>query len=264
MCSRFPRRAAAALVALLATAASAAELRVCADPDNMPYSDTRGLGFENRIAALVAAEMGMALRYEWMPLRRGFVRKTLGANLCDVLIGVPAGFDRVLTTRPYYRSAYVFVHRRDQPARGFDDPRLRSMRLGVQLIGNDLAATPPGLALAEHGAVENVTGFTIYGEGPAAERMVEAIEHGSLDGCLAWGPQVAYFARRADPPLEVTLLTAPAGMEAIPFTYPISMGVRKADGALRDRLDRALERRHADIEAILDSYAVPRLAGGTP
>src|SRR5438105_2274563 len=133
----------------VATAALARELRVCADPDNLPLSRDDGSGFENRIARLVAGEMDAELRYEWLPLRRGFVRKTMGAGSCDVFIGVPKKFDGVLTTRAYYRSSYVFVN--GAGARGidsFDDARLARLRIGVQLVGDDLAATPAGHALA--------------------------------------------------------------------------------------------------------------------
>src|SRR2546423_14630451 len=124
----------------VASAAQSRELRVCADPDNLPLSHEDGSGFENRIARVVADEMGAELRYEWMPLRRGFVRKTMGVGSCDVFIGVPKTFGPVLTTAAYYRSSYVFVE--GPAARGiatFDDPRLGTLRVGVPLIGNDLA-----------------------------------------------------------------------------------------------------------------------------
>ena len=247
------------LLAALACGAQARELRVCADPDNLPLSHADGSGFENKIAELMARELGATLGYEWLPLRRGFVRKTLGAGLCDLFIGVPSEFERVLATRPYYRSAYVFV---DGPrARGvaaFDDPRLATLRLGVQLVGNDLAATPPGHALAARGYVDNVRGFTIYGDGPAAQRMVQAVARGELDTALAWGPQVGWFAARAATPLELHLAAAPPETGRMPFEFDIAMGVRQGDKALRDELDAALERRRADIDAILAAYAVPR------
>src|SRR5215216_4039009 len=132
----FPSLLAAVALALGGVAAQARELRICADPDNLPYSHEDGSGFENRIARLVAEEMGAQLRYEWLPQIRGFVRKTMGEGLCDVFIGVPREFDRVATTRPYYRSAYVFVSM--PSARGvasFDDPQLTKLRIGVQLPG---------------------------------------------------------------------------------------------------------------------------------
>jgi quinoprotein dehydrogenase-associated probable ABC transporter substrate-binding protein len=258
MCSAF-RSALVALSLACAAMAQGRELRVCADPDNLPLSNAEGGGFENRIAEIVAAEMGAQLRYEWLPLRRGFVRKTLGEGLCDVFIGVPADFERVMTTRAYYRSSYVFV---DAPsARGvgsFDDPRLGTMRIGVQLVGNDLAATPPGHALAMQGYVDNVRGYTIYGTGPVSQRMVDALARGELDAALVWGPQAGYFAARSATPLDVRLARAPEGLTGVPFEFDIAMGVRRGDRSLRDELDAVIERRRADIDAILAAYAVPR------
>src|SRR5690349_10424606 len=183
MCSHCPdarsrvggaRRVAAVVALALAAAApcGAAErtLRVCAEPDNLPLSSADEAGFENRIARLLADEIGARLVYAWQEQRRGFVRKTFGAGVCDVWMGVSAGFERLLTTRPYYRSRYVFVNRADarEPLASFADPRLARLRIGVQLIGDDLAATPPALALARAGAVAGVVGYPVYGEGSAA------------------------------------------------------------------------------------------------
>jgi mxaJ protein len=241
-------------------------LRVCADPDNLPYSHESGTGFENRIARLVADELKLPLEYEWLPDRRGFVRKTLGARLCDVIMGVPAGFERAMTTRPYYRSSYVLVDRagRTTPIASFDDPRLAHMRLGVQLIGNDLAASPPGYALARHGLVDNVRGFAVPGEEPAAARIVHAIEAGELDGAIVWGPQAGFFAAHSRVPLRVHAIAAPSDLQGQPFEYDISMGVRRGDGALKAALDGAIVRRRADIARILTDYAVPQVAVAKP
>ena len=243
----------------VATAAPARELRVCADPDNLPLSREDGSGFENRIARLVAGEMDAELRYEWLPLRRGFVRKTMGEGSCDLFIGVPKEFDHVLTTRAYYRSSYVFVN--GPGARGidtFDDARLARLRIGVQLVGQNLAATPPGHALAMAGHVENVRGFAIYGDGPASQRMMRAIAKGTLDAALVWGPQAGYFAARASLPLELRVVRPPAKLVSVPFEFDIAMGVRRDDVALRDELNAILERRRSDIDAILAEYSVPR------
>jgi mxaJ protein len=258
---------AAALALALAAPAQAAErvLRVCADPDNLPYSHADGSGFENRIASLAAQELGARLEYHWLPQRRGFVRKSMGEGRCDVFIGVPAGFERVLTTRPYYRSRYVFVYRAgDADWSSFDDPRVRSMRVGVQLVGNDLAATPAGYALARHGAIDNVTGFTVYGDAPAAQRLVDAIAARRLDAGVVWGPQAAYFARRAATALKTHAATPPADLGDMPFEFAISMGVRHGDSALRDALDAAIARRRREIDAILAQYDVPRTDGVAP
>jgi mxaJ protein len=239
--------------------AHARELRVCADPDNLPLSHADGSGFENRIAQLVAGEMGAELRYEWLPFIRGFVRKTMGAGLCDVFIGVPAQFERVMTTKPYYRSAFVFVEgRRALGIERFDDPRLAGLRVGVQLIGNDLAATPPGHALTLAGLVDNVRGFAVMGEEPAAQRMVRALAAGQLDAALIWGPQAGYFARQAGAALELRPARVPPGLEGQPFEFDIAMGVKRGDNALRDELDAIIEKRRADIDAILAAYGVPR------
>jgi mxaJ protein len=261
MSSRFPdlvRLLPLALAAVACTAQAAGpELRVCADPDNLPYSSRDESGFENRIAHLVADDMGAKLTWFWQEQIRGFVRKTMGAGECDLFIGVPAGYERVLSTKPYYRSTYVAVTRGDgEPFTGFDAPDLKQRRIGVQLIGDDLVTSPPGYALTRAGAIDNVRGFPIMGDGPAAQRMVDAVASGQIDMALVWGPQAGWYAHRAKVPLVVTTTSAPAGLP-VPFEFSIAMGVRKGDTALRDRLDEILQRRHADIDAILASYHVP-------
>jgi mxaJ protein len=240
-------------------------LRVCADPDNLPYSRQDRSGFENRIAQLLADDLKLPLQYAWLPDRRGFVRKTLGARLCDVIIGVPVGFERTATTQPYYRSSYVFVERAGAapPVRSFDDPRLARMRLGVQLIGNDLAASPPGYALARHGYTANVRGYPVPGEQPAAARMISAVAGGELDAALVWGPQAGYFAAHAGVPLRVGVLPPPPEAAGLPFEYSIAMGVRRGEPQLRERLNDFIRRRQGDIDRILAEYAVPRIPGGT-
>jgi mxaJ protein len=238
-------------------------LRVCADPDNMPFSREDGSGFENRIAQLLADDLKLPLAYEWLPDRRGFVRKTLGSQLCDVIIGVPAGFERTATTQPYYRSTYVLVERGDAPpVRSFDDPALGQLRVGVQLIGNDLAASPPGYALAHRGLVTNVRGYPLAGEQPAAERAIDAIGRGEIDAAMLWGPQAGYFARRSHVPLRLQALPAPHDAAAPPLEYAIAMGVRRSDAPLRALLDDFIARRQGDIDRILAEYAVPRVEKG--
>jgi mxaJ protein len=255
------------LIAAHAALASAPEaapraLRVCADPDNPPFSRADGSGFENRIAQLAAQDLGVPLTYAWLPDRRGFVRKTMGAGLCDVIVGVPAGFERTATTRPYYRSAYVWVERaRDgiTPA-SFDDPRLPRLRIGVQLIGNDMAASPPAHALSRHGLVGNVVGFPVVGEQPSAQRMVDALAAGAIDGALIWGPQAGWFAAHSPVPLRLAAVAPPPDLKGQPFEFSISMGVRRGNDALRLALDDFIRRRQADIDRILAEYDVPRPA----
>src|SRR4051812_7677072 len=136
-------------------------LRVCSDPNNLPYSNEKQEGFENRIAELVARELNAELRYTWWAQRRGYIRNTIRAGLCDVYIGMPTGLDMLLLTRPYYRSTYAFVTRRAGPhIASFDDPRLKRLRVGVQIIGDDYANAPPADALAHRGIVKNVRGYS--------------------------------------------------------------------------------------------------------
>ncbi|MGZ5888954.1 MAG: quinoprotein dehydrogenase-associated putative ABC transporter substrate-binding protein [Ramlibacter sp.] len=255
-----------AVVPAVAATAPVDVLRICADPDNLPYSRSDGSGFEDQIARVLAQELGVALQYAWLPDRRAFVRKTLGAGLCDVLVGVPVGFERAELTAPYYRSSYVWLQRADAGAApaGFDDPRLASMRIGVQLIGNDMATSPPALALARHAPAAQVVGFPLAGETPSAQRIVAALAAGELDGALVWGPQAGFFAQRASVPLRLVRLAPPADQPRDQtFDFAIAVGVRKGEDALRDRLQAALRRRQADIDRILAQYGVP-LVGATP
>jgi mxaJ protein len=265
------KRALAALLAACALSAAAQStqppaLRVCADPDNLPYSHADGSGFENRVAQLVADDFGMTLEYAWLLDRRGFVRKTMGAGLCDLIVGVPAAFERTLNTRPYYRSSYMLVEPATDrsPPRDFSDPRLRQWRIGVQLVGDDLATTPPGHALAQAGAIANVVGYPIPGEEPAAARIVGALARGELDAGFVWGPQAGYYARRSGRPLQLHYLPPPATLREQPFSFAIAMGVRRGDQALRDRLDDFIARRQPDLDRILDAYAVPRETERSP
>jgi mxaJ protein len=241
-------------------------LRVCADPNNMPFSERDGGGFENAIAELLAKELHATVHYTWWAQRRGFVRNTLNAGSCDVIVGVPSGFDPVLTTKPYYRSAYAFVARQtpgqERPIQSFDDPRLRDLRIGVQLVGDDYANTPPAAALARRGIVRNVRGYTVYGDyrepAPPA-RIVHAVARGEVDVAVVWGPLAGYFARRERPPLEVVPVSPQVDAPGLPLAFDIAMGVRRADRALRDTLDRILARRRQSVDSILDAYGIPRV-----
>jgi len=243
-------------------------LRVCADPNNLPFSNERGEGFENRLAELLASDFGQRLEYTWWAQRRGFFRNTLRAGVCDVVLGLPAGFELAATTAPYYRSTYVFVYRRDGGRRvgSFDDPALREMKVGVQLVGDDGSNTPPAHALAARGVVENVRGYTLYGdyrrESPPS-RIVEAVAEGEVDVAVVWGPLAGYYARRlagrGRASLELTPVSPQVDLPALPFVYDISMGVRRGDDELRRRLDEFLERRRPEVERILDEYGVPRV-----
>lgn len=238
-------------------------LRVCADPNNLPFSNRREQGFENRLARLIARDLHADVEYTWWAARRGFVRETVGAGRCDVIAGVPSAFEPTLVTAPYYRSSYVFVTRRD---RGFrlgtlDDPQLQALRIGVQLIGDDGRNTPPAHALAARHLVSNIVGFTVYGDylrpNPPA-RIVEAVARGEVDVALVWGPLAGYFAPRQRVPLAVT---AVAGVDdpATPMTFDVSVGVARRNPALRDEINQVLERRRAEIDRLLDDYGIPKV-----
>jgi mxaJ protein len=237
-------------------------LRVTSDPNNLPFSNDRCEGFENKIAELVAQELGAMLQYSWRAQRRGFFRETLKEDRCDLVLGVPANFEMALTTAPYYRSTYVFLYRNDMGLRlrSLDDPLLRKLQLGVQMIGNDGRNTPPAHALADRGIVTNVSGYTVYGdyseENPPA-RIVQAVLKGEIDIALVWGPLAGYFTKKGDLPLAVVPVE-PAADPHLPFTFAIAMGVRKSDKLLRDEIDAVLARKQNEIDAILDDFGIPR------
>jgi mxaJ protein len=241
-------------------------LRVCADPNNLPFSNRAGAGLENRMAELLAADRGARLEYTWWAQRRGFVRNTLAAGQCDVVMGVPVGFDPVRTTRPYYRSAYVFVTRRDRRLhlQSLDDPRLRSWRVGVQMIGDDFANSPPAHALSDRGLVRNVVGYSVLGDYSQANPLsaiVNAVDDGSVDAAIVWGPEAGYFAQRSKHPLEIAPLSPRADSPARPFEFAIAMGVRRGDAALAAELDDFLVRRSADVRRMLADFGVPIVEG---
>jgi quinoprotein dehydrogenase-associated probable ABC transporter substrate-binding protein len=240
-------------------------LRVCADPNNWPMSREDGSGFENEIATLVAADLGRPLAYTWWAQRRGFVRSTLKAGLCDVVIGVPAHhFDMVVRTRPYYRSSYVAVTRADRglDVERLDDPRLRRLRVGVHLIGDDGANVPPAHVLANLGVVDNVVGFPIYGDyrqDAPPRRLIDAVASGEIDVALAWGPLAGPAAAASSVPLRVTALADADEHPPFAMTFEIAMGVRRDDLALRRALQHVLDERGPDITAILRRHSVPLL-----
>jgi mxaJ protein len=242
-------------------------LRVCADPNNLPFSNERLEGFENKLAALVAREMKVDVQYTWWAQRRGFIRNTLKANECDLVVGVPTSFELAQTTSPYYRSTYVFVTRRDRRlnVQSFDDPVLRRLKIGVQMIGDDAANTPPAHALTNRKIIDNVRGYTVYGDYAEANppaRIVDAVAKGEIDIAVVWGPLAGYFARRQKVALELRPVSPEIDLPYLPFVFDISMAVRRGDDALREELEQILTRRRAEIENLLDEYNVPRIKKG--
>ena len=242
----------------------ARELRVCAEPDDLPYSNRAARGFENRIAALVARDLGADLRYYWMPQWRGYARKTLQQHRCDVIPGIAQADDSVLATNAYYAGTYAFVYS-PQRFRGLvslDDPRLRSTRIGVQVVGIDATPTPAARALARRGVVDNVVGFPVMGDTPSAKRIVDALADGALDVGIVWSPQPGYFIAERRLALDVVPIRRDADDPA--FEFAIAMGVRRDDVALQRAVNAALLRLAPQIDAVLREYAVTRVDARAP
>ena len=248
------------LLVLAPWPAQAAVLRVCSDPNNLPFSNKAEQGFENKIADVVARDMNDTVKYVYALQNDAFVKHTLDAGTCDVMMGVSAGMDSVETTHPYYVSTYVFVSRKADglALSSLTDPRLRKLKIGVHLIGDD--STPPAMALGQEGIVDNVSGFMIYGDfskpNPPA-RLIEAVEDRRVDVAAVWGPLGGYFAKSSPVALSVTPMTGTAKFKPLVFRYAIAMGVRKGNSALRDKLDGVIAKEHSAIRNILESYGVP-------
>ena len=233
------------------------ELKACADPGNLPFSSEKLDGFENKIAEVVAAELGARLTYTFWPHQRGLVKRVLNAGRCDLLLGIPTGFDPVLWTRPYYRSGYV-IATRGRKIHSLDDPELRRLTIGV------LVNTPPHDALGRRGITgDNVVGYQLmfdprFHPEDYPGKLMEDLIAGRVDVALVWGPIAGYFAKqRATVPIELHPIEG--GGDGMRYAFSISMGVRKADVELRDRIDAALDRRKDDIRRILEEFGVPTL-----
>lgn len=235
-------------------------IRVCADPDNMPLSNQKGEGFEQKIAELVAKEWNAKIEYAWWPVRRGFFARALNGRYCDVAMQAPAEFDMAAVTRPYFRSGYVFVTRKD---RGLDikslaDPRLKKLKIGVNILNSDAENTPPAMALSRYGVVGNLTGYpTFYTDTIRPEDIVTAVAKKDIDVGIVWGPIAGYFAKRSPVPLTLQALAERDSATDFPFRFNIGMAVRRRDRALRDSLQTVLDRRKPEIQAILKEYSIP-------
>jgi mxaJ protein len=260
-----------AVLALLAAAllggCGQRELTVCADPNNMPFSNRAGEGLENKLAELVARDLDAELRYVWWSQRRGWMRETLGQSKCDAWMGVPSGLEALTTTRPYYRSGYVFVSRADDDLAGLtlDDPRLRDLDIGVQLAGDDGANPPPADALARRGLTDRIRGFMLYGDNreadPAAE-AVRAVERGDIDVALVWGPFAGWHAASSIVPLRLEPVTPAMDQGRWPMVFDISVGVAKDNQELRREIDLSLARNQEAVARIVAAFHVPPAPGG--
>ena len=252
----------AVLLSFATAVAAVSELRICADPDNLPFSNEKKEGFENKIAALLADDLHAKLSYNWQKQRQGFIGYTLGEKRCDVVMGVPYGYERVLSTQPYYRSGYVFVTARSHhlELKSFDDPLLRKLKIGLHAIGNDGANSPPANALARRDIVDKIVGYSMWGEAAVKNpqgQIVDAVAKGDIDVAIVWGPIGGFFAKPYGADLVVTPTPADAQMPLMPFVYDISMGVRKDDKVFAAQLEKSVKRKQREINGILTAYNVP-------
>jgi quinoprotein dehydrogenase-associated probable ABC transporter substrate-binding protein len=235
-------------------------IRVCADPDNMPLSNQKGEGFEQKIAELIAKEWNAKVEYAWWPVRRGFFARALNGRYCDIAIQAPTEFDMAGVTKPYFRSGYVFVTRKDSglDIKSLADPRLKKLKIGVNLLNSDAENTPPAMALSRYGVVGNLVGFsTFYTDTERPEDIINAVAKKDIDVAIVWGPLAGYFAKGSSVPLVVQPLAERDSLSDLPFRFNIGMGVRRRDRALRDSLQTVLELKAPQIQAILKQYGVP-------
>lgn len=237
-------------------------LRVCADPGNVPFSNQAEEGFENKIAELLAAELGVPVRYTWFPQATGFVRNTLQARRCDIVIGISLGFELLQNTNPYYRSSYVLFYRKDAGlnARSLDDPALKELTIGV------VAGTPPASLMMKYGLMKKARPYPLMVDARyerPGEKMVHDVAKGELDAGLLWGPIAGYYAKKAEAPLTLVPLTSGPGDPRM--DYRITMGIRYGEPEWKQQLNDLIAKKQPEINEILLDYGVPLLdAQGKP
>ena len=237
-------------------ARSAHYLTVCGDPNNLPFSNERMEGFENKIAELVAAELNRPLHYRWWPQTVGFVRNTLQTRLCDVVMGISSANDLVQNTNPYYRSVYTLVYRADSGLKIADlkDPAVKGLKIGV------VAGTPPASLLSEYGLLgqtrsyERTVDTRLYS--PARD-AIDDVARGNLDLAIVWGPIAGWATKQEKVPLAVVPL--PAQVDSVQLAFSVSMGIRPRETAWKHELNALLERLEPRIREVLTSYGIPLL-----
>ena len=253
----------AALAALSPAAAQApagegpprSELRICADPRNLPFSDEQGEGFENKIAELMGRDLSLPVKHFWLPQIIGFVRNGLQAGRCDLVMGTVAGDEMMQTTTPYYYTGYMLVFRADKPLTAdLDDPALKSLHIGI------ISGTPPSDLLVRHGLMVNARPYALTVDTRyelPAHQMVTDIAAGTIDAGMLWGPFAGYYIKHDKLPLAMVQLQDEPGMPRL--AYHIAMGVRPNEPDWRRRINAAIARNRDAIAAILRDYGVPLL-----
>jgi quinoprotein dehydrogenase-associated probable ABC transporter substrate-binding protein len=231
--------------------------RACADPHALPFSNEAGEGFENKIAELLAHKLGKSVGYTFYPDATGFIRNTLNAHRCDVVLGIAQGDDLVQPTSPYYRTSYVLAYHQDGPLKGLDslsDPRLKTARIGI------VAGTPPATLLAEDGLLGRIKSYALVADSrfdSPTHEMMDDLERGEIDVALLWGPIAGYYATKAKTPTAVVPLVKEQG--GPPMVFRIVMGVRHSDQNWKRDLNKLISENQDEIQAILRSYGVPLL-----
>jgi mxaJ protein len=239
-------------------------LRVCADMDNLPFSNQKGEGYENKIADLIANEWHSKLEYVWWPIRRGYYRM-LNGTYCDLVIESPVGIDQAGATKPYYRSGYMFLSRKGsglENIKSLADPRLKKLKIGVNLfVSTDGEHSPPEMALSRYGVVGNLVGYSVaYDSTTRPEDIITAVAKKDVDLAIVWGPQAGYFVKKSAVPLVLTPLAAEVdSATGYPMSYNIGMAVRRRDREFRDSLQTLIDRKRPEILNILKEYGVPAL-----
>ena len=231
--------------------------RACGDPRNLPFSNDKGEGFENKLAELFAAKLGKKLSYSYFPQATGFVRMTLGSYRCDIIMGFPQGDDQAQVTIPYYRTTYALVAKRGsglEDVTTIDDPKLKEKRIGI------VARTPPSTNMAVNGLLARAKSYPLFIDTRAdssAQAMMDDLARGEIDCGILWGPMAGYYAGKADPPYVVTPLTKET--TGPPMTFRIGMAVRPADQEWKRTLNKLIMENQAEINKLLISYNIPML-----
>lgn len=231
-------------------------LRVCADPNNLPFSNDKGEGFENKIAEVLAGDLGVPVRYTWFPDTVGFIRATLNARRCDIIIGTVSGNELVQNTNPYYRSTYALIYKTDRglAVKALEDPVLQTLKIGA------IAGTPPTTILATQGLLKNLRSYQLVVDtrfDHPAEELIHDVAAGTIDVGVVWGPIAGFYALRESTPLSVVALEStntPMQMD-----YRITMGVRHNEPEWKRKINGLIRKHQAEINQILFGFGVPLL-----
>jgi quinoprotein dehydrogenase-associated probable ABC transporter substrate-binding protein len=240
-------------------------LRICADADNLPFSNQQQQGFENRLASMLAKDMQARVEYAWVAKRRGGTLRLLRERKCDVVLGAPVEMEGFATTQPYYRSAYAMVTTREKASAftGLDAPALATSHIGLEAIGNDNSNTPVAHALARRQLSANIIGYTAFDTSESQTvpaRMLEAIENGEIDVAFLWGPFAGWYAKPFGDHLAINIIANDSQAKDLRFAFSIAAATRPKDIALRDEIDACLAKHTADVSQLLREYGIPTLA----